>query len=155
MNADLLVYSFAILIDASMASVPLAANQEYFKSPGVISAINFASTPRNGSINSCDGMGLRRTCATTASTTSGWHQPRSIMPKPPSQSIYLRPITSVKVEPLPDHSTDAQSPASVTDLRYSSQPRLKCSAKLCFDSSMIHFACDSSGKVCCLITSSH
>ncbi len=44
---------------ASIASVPLAANQEYFRSPGVISAINLASTPRSGSINSWLGMGVR------------------------------------------------------------------------------------------------
>ena len=64
----------------SMASVPLAQKKLYLMSPGVISAIRRASTPRSGSINSWLGMGVRPSWACTAATTSGWLQPRSIMP---------------------------------------------------------------------------
>ncbi len=57
--------------------------------------------------------------------------------------MYSRPRTSRNSAPLPVHSVAAQSPASVTDLRYSSQPRLKYSAKLSLDSSMICLPKDS------------
>ena len=39
-----------------------------------------ASTPRSGSISSWLGMGVRSSCAFTAAITSGWPQPRSIIP---------------------------------------------------------------------------
>ena len=75
MKPGFCVYIFASLIEPSIASVPLAAKKLYLMSPGVICAINFASTPRSGSISSWLGMGVRPSCARTAATTSGWPQP--------------------------------------------------------------------------------
>ncbi len=144
MNPFLCVYILASLMAPSTASVPLAQKKLYLMSPGVMSAMSRASTPRSGSISSWLGIGVRSVSwFLTASTISGLAQPCVSSPYPPRQSMYSRPRTSWKTAPEPVHSVAAQSPASVTDLRYSSQPPLKCSAKLRWLSVMISFASDS------------
>ena len=80
MKPFLRVYIFASLSAPSIDSVPEAQKKLYLRSPGVISAISRASTPRSGSISSWLGMGVRPSWALTAATTSGWLQPRSIIP---------------------------------------------------------------------------
>ena len=80
MKPLLRVYILANLSAPSIASVPEAPKKLYLMSPGVISAISRASTPRSGSISSWLGMGVRPSCAFTAAITSGWLQPRSIIP---------------------------------------------------------------------------
>ena len=154
-KADFFVYIFASFIAHSLASVPLAQKNEYFRSQGVISARSFASTQRSGSMSSCDGIGLCRSWACTVSTTSGWDQPWEKSPYPPSQSIYFRPITSSKIAHFPCHSVAAHMPHLVTDFRLSSHHLLKCSLKFSSDSEMIHSASSVSGRFLCLIIPVH
>lgn len=137
-KADFFVYILASLIAHSLASVPLAQKKEYLISPGVISARSRASTPRSGSMSSCEGIGLCRSCACTTEMISGCDHPCEKSPYPPSQSMYSRHMTSANTAPCHSHSVAAHIPHCVTDLRFSSHHLLKCSAKLWRDSEMIH-----------------
>ncbi len=101
----------------SMASVPLLMKKAFCRSPGVTMASSLASAARQGSSSSWLLSAIRRIWSATAFTIFGWLTPALKMPYPPRQSIYCRPSRSWRRGPQPDHSTAANCPASVTDLR--------------------------------------